>query len=51
MFKPDARGSATVINPPLPGNVEAKTFAVTLESEEGAHDVPRGSMVIVGEGE
>lgn len=51
MFKPDARGSATVVNPPLPGNVEAKTFAVTLEPEEGAHDAPHGSMVIVGAGE
>jgi anti-sigma-K factor RskA len=51
MFKPDARGSATVVNPPLPGNVEAKNFAVTLEPEEGAHDAPHGSMVIVGAGE
>jgi hypothetical protein len=51
MFKPDARGSATVVNPPLPGDVEAKTFAVTLEEESGAHDAPHGSMVIVGAGE
>src|SRR6201984_681593 len=35
LFKPDARGSATVVNPPLPEGVEAKNFAVTLEPESG----------------
>jgi anti-sigma-K factor RskA len=51
LFKPDARGSATVVNPPLPEGVEAKNFAVTLEPESGAHDHPRGTPVIVGVGE
>jgi len=51
LFKPDARGSATVVNPPLPEGVEAKNFAVTLESESGSHEAPRGSFVIVGAGE
>jgi anti-sigma-K factor RskA len=51
LFKPDARGSATVVNPPLPEGVEAKTFAVTLEPESGSHEAPRGTFVIVGAGE
>jgi len=51
LFKPDARGSATVVNPPLPEGVEAKNFAVTLEPESGSHESPRGTPVIVGVGE
>jgi anti-sigma-K factor RskA len=51
LFKPDARGSATVVNPPLPEGVEAKNFAVTLEPEGGSHGSPRGTPVIVGIGE
>jgi anti-sigma-K factor RskA len=51
LFKPDAKGSATVVNPPLPEGVEAKNFAVTLEEESGSHEAPRGSFVIVGAGE
>ena len=35
VFKPDARGSATVIEPPLPAGVEAKAFAITVEPEQG----------------
>jgi anti-sigma-K factor RskA len=51
LFKPDARGSATVVNPPLPDGVAAKNFAVTLEPESGSHAAPRGTPVIVGLGE
>jgi anti-sigma-K factor RskA len=51
VFKPDARGSATVVNPPLPENVAAKNFVVTLEPESGSHEHPRGTPVIVGLGE
>jgi Anti-sigma-K factor rskA/Putative zinc-finger len=51
LFKPDARGSATVVNPPLPEGVAAKNFAVTLEPVSGSHDAPRGTPVIVGLGE
>lgn len=51
LFKPDARGGATVVNPPLPEGVEAKNFAVTLEPESGSHESPRGTPVIVGVGE
>jgi anti-sigma-K factor RskA len=49
LFKPDARGNATVVNPPgLPAGVEAKTFAVTLESASGPHDAPHGTGVMQG---
>lgn len=51
LFRPDAHGSATVVNPPLSGSVEAKTFAVTLEPEGGPHDAPRGTAVMAGLGE
>ncbi|MFY9559916.1 MAG: anti-sigma factor [Terriglobales bacterium] len=51
LFKPDARGNATVVNPPLPEGIEAKNFAVTLEPESGSHEAPRGTPVIVGAGE
>jgi anti-sigma-K factor RskA len=48
LFKPDANGSATVVNPPLPAGVEAKAFAVTLEPAEGPHEAPRGTAVMQG---
>jgi anti-sigma-K factor RskA len=49
LFKPDAKGNATVVNPPgLPAGVEAKTFAVTLEPANGPHDAPRGTGVMQG---
>jgi anti-sigma-K factor RskA len=50
VFKPDAQGSATVINPPLPAAVEAKTFAITVEPEQGSL-VPTPPIVMVGAGE
>ena len=49
LFKPDAKGNATVVNPPgLPAGVEAKAFAVTLEPAAGPHDSPRGTGVMQG---
>jgi anti-sigma-K factor RskA len=51
LFKPDARGSATVVNPPLPAGIAAKNFVVTLEPASGSHEAPRGTPVIVGVGE
>jgi anti-sigma-K factor RskA len=49
LFRPDARGNATVVNPPgLPAGVAAKAFAVTLEPAEGPHDAPRGTGVMQG---
>jgi len=49
LFKPDAKGNATVVNPPgLPAGVEAKNFAVTLEAASGPHDAPQGTGVMQG---
>lgn len=50
VFKPDAHGSATVIEPPLPAGVEAKSFAITIESEQGSA-APTGPIVMSGAGE
>lgn len=50
VFKPDVRGSATVINPPLPAGVEAKAFAITVEPETGSA-APTSSIVMMGAGE
>jgi len=50
IFKPDAHGSATVINPPLPRGVEAKAFAITVEPESGS-SVPTMPILMIGAGE
>jgi len=50
VFKPDAHGSATVINPPLPAGVEAKAFAMTVEPEQGS-STPTMPIVMMGAGE
>jgi anti-sigma-K factor RskA len=50
VFKPDARGSATVVNPPLPAGMEAKAFAITVENETGA-TTPTMPIVMMGTGE
>jgi len=50
VFKPDARGSATVVNPPLPAGTEAKAFAITVENESGA-TTPTMPIVMMGTGE
>jgi anti-sigma-K factor RskA len=50
VFSPDARGSATVINPPLPAGTQAKAFAVTVEPEAGSA-TPTMPIVMVGGGE
>jgi anti-sigma-K factor RskA len=50
VFKPDAHGSATVVNPPLPAGTEAKAFAITIESEGGATS-PTMPIVMMGTGE
>ncbi|MGH9509954.1 MAG: anti-sigma factor, partial [Terriglobales bacterium] len=47
LFKPDARGSATVLTPPLPTGVEAKGFAVTIENEGGSQ-TPTMPIVMAG---
>jgi anti-sigma-K factor RskA len=50
IFKPDAHGSATVVNPPLPAGVEAKAFAITMENEAGSA-VPTMPILMMGSGE
>src|SRR5262249_45562537 len=50
VFKPDARGSATVVNPPLPAGIEAKAFAITVEDEGGA-TAPTMPIMMMGAGE
>jgi anti-sigma-K factor RskA len=50
VFTPDAHGSATVVNPPLPSGVEAKAFAITVEPETGS-TTPTMPIVMMGAGE
>lgn len=50
VFKPDAHGSATVVNPPLPAGAEAKAFAITVENESGA-TIPTMPILMMGAGE
>lgn len=50
MFKPDAHGSAAVIQPPMPAGVEAKAFAITVEPEQGSA-TPTMPIVMMGAGE
>jgi anti-sigma-K factor RskA len=47
LFKPDAHGNASVIKPPLPSGVEAKTFAITVEPEAGS-PAPTTQPIMVG---
>jgi anti-sigma-K factor RskA len=47
VFKPDAHGSATVVNPPLPAGAEAKAFAIKAENEAGA-TAPTMPIVMMG---
>ena len=49
LFKPDSRGSATVVNPPLPSGVEAKAFAITVEPVAGSA-APRSLPILLGAG-
>ncbi len=49
-FKPDAHGSGTVINRPLPAGVEAKAFAMTVELEDGS-SVPTMPILMICAGE
>jgi anti-sigma-K factor RskA len=50
VFKPDAHGSASLVNPPLPAGTEAKAFAVTLENEAGSA-TPTTPILMMGAGE
>lgn len=50
VFKPDTKGSATVLNPPLPVGLQAKAFAITVEPEAGSA-APTSPIVMMGAGE
>ncbi len=50
VFKPDAHGSASVVNPVLPAAVEAKAFAITVENENGS-TAPTTPILMMGAGE
>jgi anti-sigma-K factor RskA len=50
VFKPDEHGNAIMMDHPMPENVEAKAFAITVESESGS-DKPTSPIVLIGEGE
>jgi hypothetical protein len=50
LFKPDAHGSASVVNPPLPAGAEAKAFAITVENAAGS-SAPTMPIVMMGSGE
>jgi anti-sigma-K factor RskA len=47
LFTPDTSGSATVIKPPLPTGVNAKTFAITVEPKAGS-PAPTSQPIMVG---
>ena len=47
LFQPDSRGTATIVNPPLPTGVEAKAFAITIEPAGGS-PAPTSQPIMVG---
>jgi hypothetical protein len=47
LFKPDARGNATVVMPELPKGVEAKAFGVTVE-DDGGSKTPTKPILLIG---
>ena len=50
VFKTDSRGSALVVEPPLPEGTEAKAFAITVEPEAGS-STPTMPIVMLGSGD
>jgi anti-sigma-K factor RskA len=49
VFKPDEHGNAVMMDHPMPPDVEAKAFAVTMEKEEGSN-TPTMPILIMGQG-
>jgi anti-sigma-K factor RskA len=47
LFRPSAEGSGSVVKPPLPVGVEAKTFAITVEPKEGS-SAPTSQPIMLG---
>jgi len=50
VFKPDARGSATLVAPPMYEQTPAKAFAITIEPEGGSR-TPTPPIVLAGAGQ
>jgi anti-sigma-K factor RskA len=50
LFKADAHGSGSIVNPPLHAGVEAKAFAITVEPESGSA-APTSQIIMLGAGE
>lgn len=48
LFRPDVNGSASVVLPPLPTDVDAKAFGVTVEDAQGA-TTPTMPIVMSGQ--
>jgi anti-sigma-K factor RskA len=47
LFRPNPHGGATVVKPPLPLGIEAKTFAITIEPAAGS-SAPTSQPIMVG---
>jgi len=47
VFKPDEHGNAVMMDHPMPEGIEAKAFAITVESEAGS-DKPTSPVVLEG---
>jgi anti-sigma-K factor RskA len=50
LFKADAHGSGSIVNPPLRAGLEAKAFAITVEPEGGS-PAPTSEIIMLGAGE
>jgi anti-sigma-K factor RskA len=50
LFKADAHGSGSIVNPPLHAGIEAKAFAITVEPEGGSA-APTSQILMLGAGE
>jgi anti-sigma-K factor RskA len=47
LFRPDARGTATLVLPPLSSGIQAKAFGVTIEKASGS-DAPTSPIILSG---
>jgi anti-sigma-K factor RskA len=47
VFRPNAEGSGSVVEPPLVPGIQAKTFAITVEPKEGSQ-APTSQPIMVG---
>jgi Anti-sigma-K factor rskA len=47
LFRPDSRGSASVVLPPIPRGVQAKAFGITIENAGGSN-TPTAPIILSG---